>query len=261
MSANIEDVRTYWDSHLNQTQFLRGKEAVASSDEFYQALEGIHRYEYKPLLLQEFAQGCTGQKLLEVGSGLGLELAQLAEFGFEVTGIDLAPRAVQTCQGYLAYRGLSGRALVQNAEHMELPDNYFDAVYSSGVLLCTPDIHRAIAEIWRVLKPRGKILIILYHTRSWFYMLKRISHANFEFESEDAPIINTYTRAEARQLFNRFSDIDIRTEYYYPTPTVRNGVLATAFNYVFVPMMRMIPRRFVRQFGWHLILTARKGPR
>lgn len=260
MNANIEDVRRYWDSHLNQTQFLSA-EMTPGSDEFYQTLEKINRYEYKPPLLREFAEGCAGQKLLEVGCGLGLELAQLAELGFEVTGVDLAPRAIKICQGYLEFRNVSGRVMVQNAENMDLPANYFDAIYSSGVIFCTPDIKRAIAEIWRVLRPGGRILIIFYHRRSWFYLLQRISHTNFEFETEDAPIINTYTKAEVRELFNRFSDIMIRTEYYYPTPTVRKGWLAAAYNRLFVPFMHMIPARFISEFGWHLVLMARKGAR
>ena len=108
------------------------------------------------------------------------------------------------------------------------------------------------------LKPGGKILIILYHRRSWFYLLHRLSGINIEFASDDAPIINSYTRAELRELFGRFHDIGIETEYYYPLPTTRSGALPFLYNSIFVRLFRALPAGMVRRFGWHLVLTAHK---
>lgn len=255
----IEDVRGYWDAHLNLTQFIAHGEAEVGSDEFYRLLSNtLGRYEYKPALLREFARGREGQRLLEVGCGLGLELGELSKLGFVVTGIDLAPNAVSVANNYLARLGLPGEAQVENAERLSFEDEAFDAAYSCGVLQHTPDIHRAIGEIWRVLRPGGAILIILYHRYSWFNLLRRLSRTNVEFESDDAPIINTYTRSELRALFSRFRDIDIQCEYYYPRQTPRKGLLPFLFNTVFVPAMRAVPRPVARRFGWHLVLTARK---
>jgi ubiquinone/menaquinone biosynthesis C-methylase UbiE len=258
MSHSIEDVRQYWDSHLNLTQFLDSNIEVGS-DEFYRLLEStLDRYEYKRSLLENFAQRKNGQKLLEIGSGLGLELGLLGQLGFDVTGIDLAPTAVDVCNDYLKSRGVHGRAMVQNAEQLELSDSYFDVVYTSGVIQHTPNIDRAIAEIWRVLKPGGEILVILYHRRSWFYMLHKLGGYNIEFASDDAPIINAYTRKDLKNLFTRFSNIQIDCEYYYPERTNRSGVLASLYNGLFVPGMKILPEALVRNFGWHLVLRASK---
>jgi ubiquinone/menaquinone biosynthesis C-methylase UbiE len=254
----LRDVEEYWDTHLNLTQFLEADVEVGS-DQFYELLRAqLSRYEYKLALLEEFARECNGQELLEIGCGLGPELAELGRLGFVVTGIDLAPNAVRVCNEYLAKQGVEGQALVQNAECLEFPDDTFDAVYSSGVLQHTPSIERAIAELWRVLKPGGRILIILYHRRSWFYLLHRVSGMNVEFASDDAPIINAYTRNELESLFSRFRNLQIRCEYCYPNPTGRRGLLATLYNRVFVPVMRTIPKGLISRYGWHLILTAQK---
>lgn len=255
---SVRDVQEYWDTHLNLTQFIR-TDAPVGSDEFYHQLrEQLTRYPYKLPLLQEFAKGCSGQRLLEIGCGLGLELAELGRLGFVVTGIDLAPNAVKICNDYLNKQGVEGEALVQNAERLDFPDDTFDAAYSSGVLQHTPDIEKAIAELWRVLKPGGKILIILYHRRSWFYLLHRVSGMNIEFSSDDAPIINTYTATELRSLFSRFRNIQIQCEYYRPNPTGRKGLAPALYNRLFVPAMRTVPKRLARRYGWHLVLTAQK---
>lgn len=259
MSHNIEDVQKYWNSHLNLTQFVTSPDIAIGSDEFYRILEtSLKRYDYKDRILESFATGCEGQRLLEVGCGLGLELAQLGRLGFRVTGIDLAPAAVKLCNGYLRSQNVQGEAVLQNAEQLEFPDDTFDAVYSSGVLQHTPNIRQAIDEIWRVLRPGGKILVILYHKRSWFYLLHKISGVNVEFESDDAPIVNAYTKSELRQLFSRFSNINTKCEYYYPTPTKRKGTLPLLFNIIVVPAMKIIPKAIIRNFGWHLVLTGVK---
>jgi ubiquinone/menaquinone biosynthesis C-methylase UbiE len=259
MKQEIEDVRQYWDSHLNLTQFLPSPDVEVGSDEFWSYLEqSMDRYAYKQQVLERFAETCGGGKLLEIGSGLGLELAQLAALGFDVTGADLAPNAVELCNSYLKRRGLPGRAIVQNAESLDFPDETFDAVYSSGVIQHTPNIEKAIAEIWRVTKPGGRILVILYHRHSWFYLLQRLSGTAVEFDSDDAPIINSYTRDEMKSLFGAFTDLEVVPEYYYPKPTQRGGAAALLYNRIFVPLMGALPEGAVRRFGWHLVLTGRK---
>lgn len=259
MPNTIEDVREYWNTHLNLTQFLSDEEISEVSPEFYGRLErSLKRYVYKDALLADFAAGCKGQELLEVGSGLGIELAKLASLGFRATGADLAPKCVELCNKNLASQGLPGAAFVENAERMTFSDERFDAVYSCGVLQHTPSIEAAIGEVWRVLKPGGKILIILYSRHSWFYLLHRLSGANIEFASGEAPIVNAYTRHELRKLFGRFHDIEIGCEYYYPTPTKRRGVRSSLYNRLFVPVFGLLPRWVVKNFGWHLVLTAKK---
>jgi SAM-dependent methyltransferase len=259
MKPEIDDVRQYWDSHLNLTQFLPSQDVEVGSDVFWSHLErSMDRYAYKQRVLERFAEQCGGGKLLEIGSGLGLELSQLAELGFDVTGADLAPNAVELANSYLKRRGLPGRAMVQNAESLDLAEGSFDAVYSSGVIQHTPNIEKAIAEIYRVLAPGGRILIILYHRRSWFYLLQRLSGTNVEFASDDAPIINAYTRDELRRLFSRFRDIAVDTEYFRPKATTRGGAMALLYNRIFVPVMGALPEAWVRRYGWHLVLTGRK---
>ena len=52
----------------------------------------------------------------------------------------------------------------------------FDWFYSHGVLHHTPDIQRAIDEVWRVLKPNGRTIIMLYHKHSFNYFVRIMTY-------------------------------------------------------------------------------------
>ena len=260
MTPTIDDVRNYWNTHLNLTQFLGDKDLEPGSDRFFEEIERVFdRYGYKDRVFRDFAKDAAGKTLLEIGCGLGIELGKLGQLGFDVTGIDLAPQAAELANLNLKRKGVTGRAVVANAEALDFPDATFDVVYSSGVLQHTPDMDRAIAEIRRVLKPGGRILIVLYHRHSWFYVLHRLSRQNIEFDDQDAPIINVYTKGELRRLFSAFEDISVTCEYYRPERTGRTGFKAALYNNLFVPVMGALPTALVRDFGWHLVLTATKS--
>ena len=258
--VGFDAVRDYWNSHLNLSQFVPDQSIRVGSDEFYRVVERtiLERHEYKTRLLEEFAKGSDGKTLLEVGCGLGVELGRLGKLGFDVTGIDLAPAAVDLAGRYLKRLHVKGRTRVQNAEEMDFPDKSFDAVYSSGVIQHTPDIRKAIAEMFRVLRPGGKMMVILYHRRSWFYLLHKLTGVNIEFGDKDAPIINAYTRRELRSLFGNLRNIKIACEYYYPLQTNRTGLLSIVYNYAFVPGIKILPVGLIKHFGWHLVLTGVK---
>src|SRR5262249_33669783 len=59
-----------------------------------------------------------------------------------------------------------------NAEALSFPDESFDWVYSHGVLHHTPNPQKAINEVWRVLKPNGRVIIMLYHKNSFNYFVR-----------------------------------------------------------------------------------------
>ena len=83
-----------------------------------------------------------------------------------------------------------------------------------------------------------------------------MSGINIEFETKDAPIIHTYTKKELKALFSDFRDLHIKCEYYYPKPTRRNGMLAFAFNRLFVPAVNALPAKAIKRYGWHLVLSG-----
>ncbi len=79
-----------------------------------------------------------------------------------VTGLDLTPAMLEIGRAKVARAKLGGRvSLVEgNAEALDFPDASFDVVTCSFGFRNFPHKDRALAEAYRVLKPRGKMMIL-----------------------------------------------------------------------------------------------------
>lgn len=126
------------------------------------------RYQLEPEVLQ-FAdfQSAKGLDVLEIGVGMGADFARWAGAGARAVGVDLTERAVAITSKRLAQQKLQGDVRVADAEALPFGDASFDLVWSWGVLHHTPDTTAAIAEACRVLRPGGRLKVMLYHRHSW----------------------------------------------------------------------------------------------
>ncbi len=76
----------------------------------------------------------AGQRVLEIGVGLGTDHVQFARAGAVMTGIDLTPRCIELTQIRVAQEGLWSDLRVMDAGQLTFEKDAFDAVYSFGVL-------------------------------------------------------------------------------------------------------------------------------
>ena len=104
--------------------------------------------------------------VLEVGVGTGLSLDQYGP-GLEVTGIDFSQEMLDKAIARVERLGLSHvRALRQmDARELDFPDNHFDTVTAMHVLSVVPEPERVMAEIARVCRPGGKVVITNHFAR------------------------------------------------------------------------------------------------
>jgi SAM-dependent methyltransferase len=106
-------------------------------------------------LLDRAARGRTDLDVLDCGCGTGANLSMLARYG-RATGVDLTMRGLEFARGY-------GRTRLARASvtHLPFPDQAFDLVTSFDVLYALADPHeeRALAEMRRVLRPGGAVVI------------------------------------------------------------------------------------------------------
>jgi ubiquinone/menaquinone biosynthesis C-methylase UbiE len=109
--------------------------------------------------LLEFLGGCRG-RVLDVGCGPGVLAADLLARGCEFLGVDGSARMIAECKR--RFRG-EPRARFAVADAMALPfrDASFDAVTSTGVIDRVLRPERAIAEMGRVLRPGGILILSL----------------------------------------------------------------------------------------------------
>jgi SAM-dependent methyltransferase len=118
------------------------------------------------------ALNVADKRVLEVGLGEGSESECLIRRGARWSGVDLTPESVARVRTRLALRELRYEELRQGSV-LDLPfaDNSFDMVFSHGVLHHVPDIKQAQREIYRVLRPGGELVIMVYARWSLNYLV------------------------------------------------------------------------------------------
>ena len=246
-----------------------GGEHEFGTREFFDEVER-HRYEeYAPWMpeVMGFDQ-FAGNRLLEVGCGMGTDLLRFARGRARVTGIDLTPRSLEISRRHLSLYGEAGDFANADCERLPFADDSFDVVYSNGVLHHTPDTAGAVLEIHRVLRPGGLARVMLYHRGSFAYwsqvivrygvlrgeFLRGKSAADImsryvEFNAGGGrPLVKVYSRREARELFSMFREVKVQVEQLIESELFLLGRL--------IP--RNVFRRLQKSVGWNVIVSARK---
>ena len=183
-----EAIRRYWNERIHDLEMTSHP---VGTREFFADLDDYRfdKLRYLPELV-DFA-GFRGQRLLEIGCGIGTDLARFAGGGAEVTGIDLSQTAIDLAGKNFAGLGLTGDLRVADGEHLDFPDASFDVVYGHGVLQYAAAPERIIAEAHRVLKPGGRGIFMVYNRISWLNALSKVMKV--ALEHEDAPVLKKYS--------------------------------------------------------------------
>jgi ubiquinone/menaquinone biosynthesis C-methylase UbiE len=100
-----------------------------------------------------------GPRVLEASFGTGYLLTQYAD-KFETYGIDLNQRLAKIANDNLRQSNLTASLQVANVESLPYADESFDTVINTMAFTAYPDGQQALAEITRVLKPGGQIVMV-----------------------------------------------------------------------------------------------------
>ena len=101
---------------------------------------------------------------------------------------------------------------VADAEKTNFDDNFFDIIYSWGVIHHSPSTSKIVDEIFRILKPGGEARIMIYHKWSivgyilWlryaFLKFKPWLSLDFIYSNHlESPGTKAYTKRQAKRLF------------------------------------------------------------
>jgi ubiquinone/menaquinone biosynthesis C-methylase UbiE len=261
--AYKEEVQNQWNENPVGTQYA--KTTTRYSLEWFREIEA-HRYGvYAPWMheVMEFDKHAN-EDVLEIGAGVGTDLAQFAKHGARVTDLDLSAGHLEHAKLNFSLRGLPGRFVHHDAEALPFDDNSFDVVYSNGVLHHTPHTHRVVDEIHRVLRPGGKAIIMMYATYSlhywWFLVYKlglekamlqnwsigEIMSRRVEMTQNDArPLVKVYSAQRLKRMFAKFEDRRV-----YKRQLMKDELPES---------LRWLPLGAAgRWMGWNVIIKARK---
>jgi ubiquinone/menaquinone biosynthesis C-methylase UbiE len=98
--------------------------------------------------------------ILDIGTGTGYIAVILAQMGHNVTGVDISEQMLEMAKKRAKELSLKIKFELCDAENLHFEDESFDAVICRYVLWTLPNPRRAIGEWVRVVKPRGKIVVI-----------------------------------------------------------------------------------------------------
>jgi len=250
----IDEIQRYWNHRIHDLEMT---DEPVGTRAFFDDLDDYRfdKLRYLPQLVDFSA--FRGERLLEVGCGIGTDLVRFARGGARVTGVDLAPTAIDLARKNLELHDVAPEALqVANAEALPFADASFDVVYGHGVVQYTANAPQLIAECHRVLKPGGTAIFMVYNRVSWLNALSKVMKV--PLEHEDAPVLKKYSIGEFRALLAPFAEARIVPERFPVKSRLHGGWKGVAFNTLFVGTFNALPRALVRPLGWHLMAFCKK---
>jgi len=173
--ANAEFWNELCGSNLAQTLGItdRSKRSLERFDRAY--------LDYYPYLLRHVRPSeLAGCRVLEIGLGYGALGQKIAEAGADYVGLDIAEVPVRMMGHRLRLQGLGGFAVRGSALSLPFPPESIDVLLSIGCFHHTGNVEQALDETYRVLRPGGRAVLMVYNQfsyRQWFRWPARTFHA------------------------------------------------------------------------------------
>ncbi len=147
-------------------------------------------------------------RILDLGCGSGAATWYVAREGFSAFGIDGSASAISRAQARFKNEGLAGTFTVGDMVSLPYSADFFDAVIDICAIQHNTLSHakKIGEEVFRVLKPGGKIFSMLISNAS------RFAPDTNPFEGKG--FVHCYTKEEVSALFAHFKNLTIDTSTY-----------------------------------------------
>ncbi len=162
-TENVQKIRKIW-SELPKDEIFN-EHAI----KYFHSMQSIEfDYFYNKIAKLQV----DGRRALDAGCGVGTYGFILSQFFDSVDGCDITPGRIAIGQAKARDLGVSNLNLVEgNILNLPYEDASFDFVFCYGVLISQVPIEIALKEMFRVLKPGGKIYVCL-NGKGWSYYLR-----------------------------------------------------------------------------------------
>ena len=180
----------------------------------------------------------NNKDVLEIGLGYGTVSEKIASSGGKYKGLDIAEGPVKMVNHRLKQNNLKGKAFQCSILDHELNDNSFDTIIAIGCLHHTGDLDKAIQNCYKLLKPGGSLIFMVYYSyslRRWInsfnltlkYLLSELigkrgvvgnsnnkSRARYDTNEagEGAPHTDWISKKSMASLCKNFSELTFKVE-------------------------------------------------
>ena len=257
----------YW-NELCGTTWAKKLGIVDHSNEslskFDQAFFERYPYLFKYLDFSKMKE----KKIMEVGLGYGTVGQAIAEAGADYTGLDIAEGPVKMMNHRLRLKGLSGKAFVGSMLECPMETDSLDIVVSIGCFHHTGNVQKCIDETYRILKPGGQAIIMVYNAysyRQWIMWPQQTFNIFFrEVFNDSNNIKSTESQRRAydsnsmneaapetvflsikklKKMFDKFSMVGCEKENFANIPLLPDFLFyrpSSVFNKFFIPRRKLL---------------------
>jgi len=166
--------------------------------------------------------GADGLTVMDYGCGPGNDLVGFGEFSKpeRLIGLDVSPTALKLAKQRIDLHGKHAEYIHIKEDNniIPLPDQSVDLVHSSGVLHHAKNLNLALKEIHRILRPAGRLQVMVYNYDSlWLHLYTAYTHQikmglyselsvldafRRTTDGPDCPISHCYQREEFLNILN-----------------------------------------------------------
>ena len=265
----LEEVKEHWEEEVCGTRNIINK------DVDYKSHENVseHRYTVEPHISEFLDLSADKEKdiALEIGVGAGSDFIQICKQCKHAYGIDLTEAAINLTKERCDLEKLNNYTLQRvNAEKIPFEDNFFDFIYSYGVIHHAPNTMSILSEMKRVSKPGAKIRIMVYSNFSltgiMLYLLKGFFRLNIFTSQEkiiydhlESPGTKSYSIKELRKILNSFGFKKIKIDKKLGSGDLLLFEPSKKYerNFIFPILFKIYPRFILKYFNFlGLLLMA-----
>jgi ubiquinone/menaquinone biosynthesis C-methylase UbiE len=191
------------------------------------------------------ARPAKGEKVLDIGTGTANYLLELARLGLDCAGLDVGSGMLLRAREKAAREALSLKLCVAKAEALPFKTARFDLVLSVTAFEFFTDPARAVAEMCRVCRPGGRIVVGVLNKWSLWAVRRRVLSWFQETVFTDCRF---YSYPEMKRLFG---SVEWGTAAFAPPGLP--ACLISLFN-----CMEPCLQRLAKPFGAYLVVAQKR---
>lgn len=201
---------------------------VKGWEDIFSAKKGIWKRPHTDVVeFSKLLKKRGAKRVLDLGCGAGRHVVYLAKKGFDVYGFDISKSGIEIAKEWLKKEKLKSKFKIGDMTKLPFKKEFFDAVISIQTIHHNrvSKIKKTIREIYKVLKPKGLILIsVPGYTISqrlkqnyWKDKAVKIIEKNTFIPLnglEKGLPHHTFTKKELKELFSKFKILEIHKDKF-----------------------------------------------